>query len=62
MKIRELKIYLNLGKDLSKQNVLLKSQIEILSTIKPDGTVAQLNDSSAFINFTKFDDFGMGNN
>jgi hypothetical protein len=52
---------LNLGKDLSKQNVLLKSQIEILSTIKPDGTVAQLNDSSAFINFTKFDDFGMGN-
>jgi len=52
---------LNLGKNLSKQNVLLKSQIEILSTIKPAGTVAQLNDSSAFINFTKFDDFGMGN-
>ena len=52
---------LNLGKNLSKQNVLLKSQIEILSTIKPEGTVAQLNDSSAFINFTKFDDFGMGN-
>ena len=52
---------LNLGKNLNKQNVLLKSQIEILSTIKPTGVIAQITDTSTLINFAKFDDFGMGN-
>lgn len=52
---------LNLGKNLNKQNVLLKSQIEILSVIKADGTLVQTNDTSAVINFKKVDDFGLGN-
>lgn len=52
---------LGLNKNLEKQNTLLKAKIEILSRIKPEGSVTQLSDTSSFLNFKKIDDFGKGN-
>lgn len=52
---------LSLNKDLKNQNTLLKSEIEILSKIKPGGVVTKINDTTAILGFNKFDDFGFGN-
>lgn len=52
---------LGLNKNLEKQNVLLKAEIEILSRIKPEGSITMLSDTSSFLNFKKIDDFGKGN-
>lgn len=52
---------LGLNKNLEKQNVLLKAEIEILSHIKPEGSITQLSDTSSILNFKKIDDFGKGN-
>jgi hypothetical protein len=52
---------LGLNKNLEKQNVLLKADIEILSHIKPTNSTTIISDTSAFLNFSKIDDFGRGN-
>ena len=52
---------LGLNKNLKNQNTLLKAEIEILSRIKPEGSVTQISDTSSILNFKKVDDFGKGN-
>lgn len=52
---------LGLNKNLENQNTLLKTKIEILSHITPNGSITKLSDTSSFLNFKKIDDFGKGN-